>query len=221
MSKTQQFYATLEALTGETTLDNFVYFGRRDKDGSYEFYDSKCRESMSALKEKGIKLIIPPPTSLCICGQNDLSVNCFIMHVDTHKIIIVGSSCINRLGDKDKLNRCVKCKRTGRMRGHTTCAACTPLCGWIAEMIPPCPKYCTGSTCELCGTSHASCTRHQLCATCLNRVFSLCFLTTEEHCIYGACSICGKDYITCPCHINTQTRCRVCHNQRLMFYSST
>jgi hypothetical protein len=73
----------------------------------------------------------------CICGHH-IRDNCYLCHIPTDTLVIVGNCCIKRFIPKDKQNRtCGKCGEPHRNRCKNLCNNCFPKCKRCrAKLVP-------------------------------------------------------------------------------------
>jgi hypothetical protein len=89
-------------------LDNYCYAG--GDSGHHSSYLATQRITVDR---------IPPKKDRCLCGH-PISENCYIKHIPTQRLIVVGNCCIKRYLDKSG-RTCEKCNKPHRNIKNNLC----------------------------------------------------------------------------------------------------
>lgn len=108
---TERFRESLQKETGDLELDNYCYAG--GDSGHHSSYLATQRITVDR---------IPPKKDRCLCGH-PISENCYIKHIPTQRLIVVGNCCIKRYLDKSG-RTCEKCNKPHKNRKNNLCESC-------------------------------------------------------------------------------------------------
>jgi hypothetical protein len=198
----KKFKDALRNMTGDDTLENYIYSG--GKDPSKEEYFFKKNPNARQLPEE---------KDNCICGHH-IKENCYIKHIITGTVIVVGNCCIKKyLPEENRNKTCSKCNKAHRNRNFDMCNNCRPTC-------IDCSKYSVINYCGTCSINMGdnkcnNCIRSNTCNDCIFTHYKKCINCKENKILMPTeCGDCSKKYWVCPKDTYIKL-CKDCYSSRL------
>lgn len=111
----QAFSAGLEKRFGRSEVEHFKYIGASEGPGAAYMITNQIDTTTLPLESK------------CVCGH-DIIVNCYLRHIPTEEIVVVGTKCVRQFLPTGLRRTCAQCNKVHRNCDVDLCCLCSKTC---------------------------------------------------------------------------------------------